>query len=78
MNPKELFYRLVKLRSVKHTTLNPKGPGNVRMHLVPPKFSLKAEDSVVILNGQDITLKGYWLTRSTVTVKTGLSAGSVA
>ena len=61
MNPKELFYRLVKLRSVKHTTLNPKGPGNVRMHLVPPKFSLKAEDSVVILNGQDIIpLKLSW------------------
>lgn len=61
MNPKELMYRWTKLRDVKHTTLNPKGPGNVRMHLVPPKFTLKAEDSVVILNGQDIIpLKLSW------------------
>lgn len=61
MNPRELFYRWTKLRSVKHTTLNPKGPGNVRMHLVPPKFSLRAEESVVILNGQDIIpLKLSW------------------
>lgn len=54
MNPKEILYKATKLRSVVHTTLNPEGPGNVRIHLVPPKFSFKAMPSVVILNGQDI------------------------
>ena len=54
MNLSALKYRATKLRSVVHTTLNPEGPGVVRIHLVPPKFSLKAEDYVVILNGQDI------------------------
>ncbi|MBR2704390.1 MAG: radical SAM protein [Clostridia bacterium] len=54
MNLRALKYRATKLRSVVHTTLNPEGPGVVRIHLVPPKFSLKAADYVVILNGQDI------------------------
>ena len=38
---------------VQHTTLNPEGPGVVRIHLVPPRAG---EDgtSVVILNGQDV------------------------
>ncbi|MBR5109641.1 MAG: radical SAM protein [Clostridia bacterium] len=38
---------------VSHTTLNPRGPGVVRIHLVPPKHPMK-EPSVAILNGQDI------------------------
>ena len=54
MNLRELRYRATNLRSVVHTTLNPEGPGVVRIHLVPPKFSLKQVDYVVILNGQDI------------------------
>lgn len=54
MNAREIFYRATKLREVVHTTLNPKGPGAVRIHLVPPKFSLNATPSVVILNGTDI------------------------
>ncbi len=40
---------------VKHTTLNPEGPGVVRIHLVPPKVT--DDDigpSVAIINGQDI------------------------
>ena len=38
---------------VQHTTLNPEGPGVVRIHLVPPRVG---EDgtAVVILNGQDV------------------------
>ena len=40
---------------VQHTTLNPNGPGSIRIHLIPPK----REDgtlnpSVVIVNGTDI------------------------
>ena len=40
---------------VLHTTLNPNGPGAIRIHLIPPK---KAEDtfesSIAIINGSDI------------------------
>ena len=55
MNVREAVYRLLKMNGVAHTTLNPYGPGVVRIHLVPPKFSLrKAPPSVVILNGKDI------------------------
>ncbi|MBQ7581212.1 MAG: radical SAM protein [Lachnospiraceae bacterium] len=43
------------MTDVMHTTLNPEGPGVVRIHLVPPK---QQEDmgnvSVAIINGQDI------------------------
>lgn len=55
MSLREVVYRLLKMKGVAHTTLNPYGPGTVRIHLVPPKFSLtKTAPSVVILNGQDI------------------------
>ena len=55
MNAREVVYRLVNMKSVAHTTLNPYGPGTVRIHLIPPKLCLKdASPSVVILNGQDI------------------------
>lgn len=40
---------------VLHTTLNPEGPGVVRIHLIPP--AVKDDDveaSVAIINGQDI------------------------
>ena len=55
MNVREAIYRLLCMKGVSHTTLNPYGPGTVRIHLVPPKFSLKgASPSVAILNGKDI------------------------
>lgn len=55
MNVREAVYRLMKMNSVAHTTLNPYGPGTVRIHLIPPKFCLKgAAPSVAILNGKDI------------------------
>lgn len=48
-------YIKTNLNEVKHTTLNPEGPGVVRIHLVPPKYdSGQIQNSVVILNGQDI------------------------
>ena len=50
-----LNYAKENYNEVKHTTLNPEGPGVVRLHLVPPVVT---EDdigpSVVIINGQDI------------------------
>lgn len=40
---------------VMHTTLNPEGPGVVRIHLVPPKMDDGEHSaSVAIINGQDI------------------------
>ena len=50
-----LKYARENYNEVKHTTLNPEGPGVVRIHLIPPKVT--DDDigpSVVILNGQDI------------------------
>ena len=51
----EKLYELKNWKSVIHTTWNPKGPGVIRIHMIPPKFSLfRTAPSVVILNGQDI------------------------
>lgn len=62
MQIREAIYRLVKMRRVAHTTLNPYGPGVVRIHLIPPKFDLrKKTPSVAIINGQDIIpIKPAW------------------
>ena len=44
-------YRAYK-SGVKHCTFDPEGPGVVRVHLVPPKFSLFSSPSyLMILNG---------------------------
>ena len=57
----ELLYVKSRMKGVNHATLNPDCPGAVRIHLIPPKFSLKdalvhstRPKSVVILNGQDV------------------------
>ena len=51
----EKLYELKNWKSVIHTTWNPKGPGVIRIHMIPPKFRLfGTAPSVVILNGQDI------------------------
>lgn len=45
---------------VSHCTFNPDGPGVVRIHLVPPKFSLFGNNPyIVILNGYYILPIGY-------------------
>ncbi len=54
MSLSKYFYRRDHMDGVQHTTLNPKGPGCVRIHLVPPKPSLRPKPSVVILNGRDV------------------------
>lgn len=55
MQIKQAIYQMVEMRRVAHTTLNPQGPGVVRIHLIPPKFDLRGNSpSVAILNGQDI------------------------
>ena len=42
-------------REVLHTTLNPEGPGAIRIHLIPPKPEENAlNPSIAIINGTDI------------------------
>lgn len=54
MNVLETMYQFTHLREVKHTTLDPKGPGVVRIHLIPPRPGKMKCPSVIILNGRDI------------------------
>lgn len=52
---RELEFAEKYFKEVRHTTLNPEGPGVVRIHLVPPK---KEEGqlyaSIAIINGMDL------------------------
>lgn len=53
MNRKLKKY-LESIDGVVHTTFNPKGPGVIRLHLIPPKKIKTGVPWVVIINGQDI------------------------
>lgn len=55
VNKRVLTYARNNFDEVLHTTLNPDGPGVVRIHLIPPVISDdKVGSSVAIINGQDI------------------------
>ena len=62
MNIKEKIYELKHLNHVIHATFNPNGPGAIRIHLVPTRFSLfKSIPNIVVLNGKDyIPLNTSW------------------
>lgn len=48
-------YMNQEFTEIRHTTLNPAGPGCIRMHLIPPMLdSEELNQSVVIVNGTDI------------------------
>lgn len=52
---REKLYELKHWKNIVHTTWNPQGPGVIRIHMIPPKFSwFKKAPAVVILNGQEI------------------------
>lgn len=53
---KRLFkYAEANYSEVMHTTLNPEGPGVVRIHLIPPQYNENdMAESIAIVNGQDI------------------------
>ncbi len=52
---RELAYAAAHFGEVHHTTLDPEGPGVVRIHLVPPVVKDgKVGASIAILNGQDV------------------------
>ena len=52
MTPRK--YMRENFKEVAHTTVNPEGPGVVRIHLIPPKQEGKLASSIAIINGQDI------------------------
>lgn len=60
INRKEIMYRSEKMNEVRHATLNPNGPGAIRIHLIPPAMGVEnAKDidiekypAMIILNGQ--------------------------
>lgn len=55
-----LFVRR-RLACVRHTTLDPKGPGVVRIHLVPPRPGCPGAPFLVLLNGaQLLPLNTSW------------------
>lgn len=49
----DTYYQYKEFKNgVKHCTFNPKAPGVVRVHLIPPKYRLfKSTSYIVILNG---------------------------
>ena len=52
---RELKFAEEHFHEVLHTTLNPEGPGVVRIHLVPPKMEgEELHASIAILNGMDL------------------------
>ncbi len=52
---REIKYARENFGGVLHTTMNPEGPGVVRIHMIPPKFTdTELGSSVAIINGQDI------------------------
>ncbi len=58
---REQLYCRRALSEVKHITLDPKGPGVVRIHLIPPRPSRKKEPFLLLLNGaQLIPLNTSW------------------
>ena len=52
---KQKLYELANWTQVIHTTWNPDGPGVIRMHMIPPKFTpFKLAQTMVIINGSEI------------------------
>lgn len=52
---REFLYREKHLRQVRHITLNPGGPGVVRLHMLPPASRLRRSvPYLVIVNGHDV------------------------
>ena len=61
MRNKSALNYLESINGVVSTTLNPEGPGAVRIHLVPAKKGKRNREAMVVLNGwRIITLKPAW------------------
>ena len=48
---RELQFRQQHLNCVRHTTLDPYGPGVVRIHMIPPRVDTLDEPFLLLLNG---------------------------
>ena len=51
VNRRELQFRQEHLNCVRHTTLDPYGPGVVRIHMIPPRTDTLDEPFLLLLNG---------------------------
>ena len=51
INRRELQFRQQHLNCVRHTTLDPYGPGVVRIHMIPPRTDTLDEPFLLLLNG---------------------------
>lgn len=61
MKRRELAFRQKHLSCVRHITLDPYGPGVVRMHLIPPRADSPDEPYLLLLNGaQLVPLNFSW------------------
>lgn len=68
---REKIFEWKNWKEMIHTTWNPKDPGVIRIHMIPPKFHLfRFIPSVVILNGNQILpLNESWAILLTVFIK---------
>ena len=61
MTRREQAFRQQQLSCVRHITLDPYGPGVVRMHLIPPREDAAGEPYLLLLNGaQLVPLNFSW------------------
>lgn len=47
----ERRYRRSRLDYVRHITIDPRGPGVVRIHMIPPRTEDPADPFLLLLNG---------------------------
>ncbi len=56
MTWREKRYRRAHLSCVRHITLDPKGPGVVRIHMIPPRTESPEDPFLLLLNGAQLVL----------------------
>lgn len=54
MTAREARYRKAHLRQVRHITLDPRGPGVVRIHMLPPRDDAPGAPFLLLLNGAQL------------------------
>ena len=54
MTFRERRYRRAHLDCVRHITLDPKGPGMVRIHMIPPRDDTPDAPFLLLLNGAQL------------------------
>lgn len=50
----ERRYRRSRLDYVRHITIDPRGPGVVRIHMIPPRTEDPADPFLLLLNGAQL------------------------